>query len=142
MTKILKSAAVQEMIRRQVRKEVKYAMELLNARPVPKTESIRPVSTMRAADINEIANQFVEEQPENAVVSLNVGGVNIPMDMTDFGQETTVDELSQHIDASNPAVVELHNRLYNTDYTKIMKGTEATEKQSRATAMGMKGIYS
>jgi hypothetical protein len=140
MTKLLKSQAVQEMIRRQVRKEVKYALSLINAQPV--AESIRPVKTMPAASINEIANQFVQEEPEttNAPVSLNVGGVNIPMDMTDFGQETAVDDLSQKIDVNNPAVVELHNKLYGSDYSRIMAGTAKTEKASRATAMMQKGI--
>lgn len=141
MTKILKSEPVQEMIRRKVRAEVKYALELMNVKPSAALESVRPVQPVPATNINEIANQFVDQEQEPSQVSLNVGGVNIPMDMTDFGSEVAIDELSQKIDPSNPAVVDLHNKLYNRDYSNIMKKTAETEKQSRQTAMATKGLY-
>lgn len=136
MTALLKSEAVRTMISREVRKEVKYAMELMQVRPV--AEIKQPTRTGKL-----LPPQVQEEEvlQESQQVSINVGGVKIPMDMSNFGEEAgAINDLDNKIDPDNPAVQELANKLINRDYSGIMKKTAQMEKSSRNTAMMQQGI--
>jgi hypothetical protein len=133
-----------------IREEVKYAMSLMNVQeqsiPVPgggmrrKPKSRKTGRLMEMMGVDQEERQFVDQPEVTApqLAEINVGGVNIPVDMQGFndggGDGGTVDELAGHIDLTRPDIQQLAAHIYGKNWSPVVQAQDRIKAQSSANA--------